>query len=55
MIFLRANIQHDDDEGLERYATFLNKCLNAMSVYSELSSLNHESTMQRLVEKLPGA
>lgn len=45
-------LAYDDADGLQKFSVFINKCLTAMGIYEDLSHLDHERTIQRLVEKL---
>lgn len=50
-----VEISYDDAEELDRFSTFVSKCANAMPIHEGLRCLDHERSMQRIVEKLPPA
>jgi hypothetical protein len=47
------NLKIGDDAALDRLATFLEQCLNAMTSLSYLGILDHPHNLQRLIVKLP--
>ena len=47
------NIKNGDDVALDRLATFLGQCVNAMASLSHLGILEHPQNLQMLIIKLP--